>query len=112
MQPDPSELTGYSARVDLGLEKVRHGRVVEGYGDHGCLLLDRDEVLDEQQVLRPRDAKPAHLGTPVVAEKQQFCPCRRRKAQDRFGGLMRRLYVVFGCASRALRAFAAFGTCV
>jgi|GEM_PF-5167373 len=80
MQPDSRELLGLAAEIYLGIEKLTHCLVIELDTDRGDFLLDCDEVLYEQQVIRIGDAETAHFIARLVPEIQELGPRRGAEA--------------------------------
>ena len=74
VNPNPSKLRRLTPRIHLGIEKAGHRIVVELHRDNATDLLDRLDVFDIQQIVKPRDAEPTDLAHPAVAQKQQLGP--------------------------------------
>jgi len=57
MDPNAGELFRPAASVDLIVEKLGDGHVVEGDRDHGAGLSHQLDVLDVEQVIGRRDSE-------------------------------------------------------
>jgi hypothetical protein len=66
MQPDPGELFRSAALLDLILEKVSDGLIVELDTGAGGVLRDHHELLNEQWIVIAGDAKAADLRVTAV----------------------------------------------
>ena len=83
MDPYPTNAFRLSARVNLLIEEVGHGFVLEGDRQRGAVLPDEPDVLDQKQVVLGTDAKPTDFGVTQIAEKQELAPSVRREAERR-----------------------------
>ena len=79
--PDAAKALWGQPRIDAAVEEVGHGLVEETDTDGGGLLLNRDEILDIQEVVGRRDGEAADLGAAGVAEVLQLQPGQRRERQ-------------------------------
>jgi hypothetical protein len=66
--PHPQHLRGLPVGVDLVIDETGHRSVVEADAHGRGRLLDRQEVLDVQQIVGRRNPEAADLGRPAVAE--------------------------------------------
>jgi hypothetical protein len=66
VQPEPRELLGLAASINLSIEEVRNGHVVERHVDPSAGLRNEPNIFDEQQVVFGRDSKTADLGVARV----------------------------------------------
>ena len=74
VEPDAGKLFGCPAEVDLLVEELGHGLVVEGDTGPSDFLFDRDELLDQERLALGRDAEAADLSPAAIAEVEQFRP--------------------------------------
>lgn len=81
VDPDPPELLGSQASIDLLIEVLGHRIVVERDGDHGAALADEHEVFNQQQVISSGDAEAADFGLAEITQEQQLGPRGRPEAE-------------------------------
>jgi hypothetical protein len=74
MQPDAGELRGAPPRIDLPVEEVGHGRVVERDTDDRADLRHEQDVFDKQRVLKGRPSEASDFGVAPVTQKQELGP--------------------------------------
>jgi len=74
---------GMASGVDLLIEEIRTGLVVELHVCQGTRLLDELDVLDQKRVVLRSDCESPNLRLTEVAEKQQLRPRGRGEAKDR-----------------------------
>jgi len=74
MNPNPADLFGLAAEVDLVFEKIGDSDVIERHKDLGTVLLDELNVLDEQQIVRCGDSEPADFRRPQVTQDTRVSP--------------------------------------
>ena len=82
MAPQPGELRWIPACVHLTVEELRDGLIIERDAGHRDLLMNRQEVLNEQEIIRRRDAKATDFGTSPVPEEEQLGPGGGAESQD------------------------------
>ena len=83
VQPQPCELFGLAALVDLSVKEVSHRLVIERHVCPGTSLLDELHVLDEQQVVVGSDSESTDFRFAVITQEQQLRPCGRAEAEYR-----------------------------
>lgn len=81
VDPDPSELLGSQAAIDLLIEELGDCCVVKGNGDHRAALADEHEVFDQQQVIGGGDPEAADFGLTEITQEQQLGPRGRPEAE-------------------------------
>lgn len=74
MNPDPSELLGTPAPVDLVVKEFGDSHVVKHHRHRGAALPDQYEIFNEQQVTRARDPEASNFGRTIVTQKEQLRP--------------------------------------
>src|SRR3954471_3045601 len=77
MQPVPGKRLGLATAIELFIEKVRHGIVVELHGRPRAGLPDKCDVFHEQQVIRWRDSEGSNFRGPGVTQKKELGPGHR-----------------------------------
>jgi len=90
VQPDAGELFRLAPQVHLLLKEIGDRRIVKSNRDLGTALLHGEELLDQQRIVRGRNAKAADLGTTGMTKTLQFRPGRGGEPQD---GIFRQLRV-------------------
>ena len=83
VDPDSGELLGPATRIDLVIEIVRHGLVVELHMDPAASLADEPHVLDEQQVVARRNPESTDLRLTQVTQVQELGPGGGAESQYR-----------------------------
>jgi hypothetical protein len=68
MDPNPGELFGLAAQIDLPVEEIRHCVIVKADRSPVGLLANGDKFDDSQRVARIGDPEPADFGVAVQAE--------------------------------------------
>ena len=62
VDPDPGELFGLAARIDLGIEEIGHRLVEELDMDRRSPLVDELDIFHQQRIVDRGDAESANLG--------------------------------------------------
>ena len=83
MQPDPGELLGTASCIDLLVEQLRYGIIIERDADGGAGLAYQPDLFHQQQVVGRRDPEPADLSGPEITQEQQLGPGGRCEPQRR-----------------------------
>lgn len=81
MNPDPSELLGREASVDLSIKEISHGRVVERDGDRCRQLLNQTHVDYQQGIQRVGYTKTTDFGWPEITKVDELGPGVRAKQE-------------------------------
>ena len=77
VNPDATKLFWLSTLIDLRIEEVSDGFIVEFDMRPRAVLADELNIVDEQQVVRAGDAEAADFGFAQVTQEQQLRPrCR------------------------------------
>jgi hypothetical protein len=68
MNPASPKLFGLSSCIDLLVEEIRHGVILEGYGHCRAVLPNEPDVLDQKDFVFGTDPEPADFGLAQVAK--------------------------------------------
>ena len=85
VDPDPTELFRLSALVDLVVEELGDGGVIEGNVHLVAALRHEGNVTDVEQIARVGDAESADFGRAEITQTEQLGPRGRAEPQLRSG---------------------------
>ena len=85
VNPHSSELFRSATEINLPIEELGHRVVNKRDRDGRTGLRDKDELLNEQQIVGRRDPKPADFGVTRITQKQELGPRGRAEPQSRSG---------------------------
>ena len=83
VDPDPPAIGRFAPLIDLFVEVIRHGHIVELHRDRRAALPNKPEVFDAERVIRARNPKASDFRVTPVTQIQQFRPGIRAEVQDR-----------------------------
>ena len=83
VQPDSGEPLDRQPLIDLLIEKIGHGRVVEGDRDGTTGLTDKSDVFDRERINGAGDSEAADFDAVQIPPEQQLGPRQRREPETR-----------------------------
>ena len=81
VDPDPGERFGAASLVNLLIEIIGDGFIMERDVCPGAGLLNQGDLIDSQQIFRIRDSESTHFGLTKITQKQQLGPSGRAEFQ-------------------------------